>query len=157
MTSSEWPKLDSALGGLEGLSDDVRLADETTAKYLREKFGELLVNEHRKKSGSVEDEAALLLWASQIANRVVPDASALYNLLDLQLKHELGDFWERLELEEPSWSPKGERKPSAPPPTEDKQWNLREGRRFHCTEGCEFSGEELYLAHRDRGHHPVPI
>jgi hypothetical protein len=158
MRSSEWPSLDSALGGLEGLHEDARVADETITNYLRQKFGELLVNEQRKRTGAMEDEAAMVLWANKATNRVVLDPSALYNVFDLQLKNELGEFWEMLDFE-PSPAAKGVRVPSTTtaPPKEDAHWNMKGVRVFHCTEGCEFMGEELYLAHRDRGHHPVPI
>jgi len=159
MRKSEWPSLDSALGGLEGFPEEARVADETITRYLREKFQKLLVNEQRKRSGQVVDDAAVVLWASKVTNRVVLDPSGLYNLFDLQLKNELREFWDGLDFE-PSAS-KGAKAPSAPapgpPPKEDAPWNMKKERRFHCTEGCEFVGEELYLAHRDRGHHPVPL
>jgi hypothetical protein len=158
MRSSEWPSLDSVLGGLDGLPEGARVADETITKYLREKFGELLVNEQRKRSGPLEDEADVVLWASKVTNRVVLDPSALYNLFDLQLKNELGDFWEGIDFE-PSMSrgAKASQAPPEQPPKHSAPWNMKKERRFHCTEGCEFVGEELYLAHRDRGHHPVPL
>jgi hypothetical protein len=160
MRNSEWPSLDSALGGLEGLSDGARVADETITKYLRQKFGEILVKEQRKRLGPMEDEATIALWASKVTDRVVLDPSALYNLFDLQMKNELKEFWDGLDFE-PGSSAKGATAPPAPapatPPNENAHWNMKKEKRFHCTEGCEFVGEELYLAHRDRGHHPVPL
>ena len=162
MRNSEWPSLDSALGGLEGLPNEARIADETITKYLRQKFGEILVKEQRKRLGPQEDEATIALWANRVTSRVVLDSSALYNLFDLQMKNELREFWDGLDFE-PGPSAKGAMAPPAPPtvstspPKEDAHWNMKKERRFHCTEGCEFAGEELYLAHRDRGHHPVPL
>jgi hypothetical protein len=160
MKNSEWPSIDSALGELVGLPEDARVADDTITKYLRQKFAEILVNEQRRRLGPMEDEASIALWASKVTNRVVLDPSALYNLFDLQMKNELREFWKGLDFE-PSPSARGAMAPPAPepapPPQEDAHWNMKKERRFHCTEGCEFVGEELYLAHRDRGHHPVPL
>ena len=155
MKSSEWPSLDSALAGLEGLADEARAADAKVTDYLRQKFAELLADEHRRRAGAGEDDGTIALWASQMASRVDLDPQALYSLFELQLKKELGEFWQKLDVTEPG--PSAMKRTAPPPPKEEVRWNLRAGRRFHCSEGCEFVGEELYLAHRDRGHHPVPV
>lgn len=157
MTSSEWPRLERALGGLDGFRGDAAAADGAITSYFKQKFSELLANEHRKRSGAAEDEATIALWARHVTERVALDAPALYRLFELQLKGELGEFWNKLDWERPDLSASRPKAAPAPPPDEDAQWNMKGGRRFHCSEGCEFVGDELYLAHRDRGHHPVPI
>ena len=157
MKNSEWSKLDVALKGLDGLPEGALAADRVIVNHLKQKFAELLVDEHRRRRGGGEDEGAIMLWASQMANREVLDPPSLYNLFDMQLRRELREFWGRLDIAGPGSSPKGGREVPAPTFRDDAQWNMREGRRFHCSEGCEFVGDELYLAHRDRGHHPVPV
>lgn len=156
MKSSEWSSLDSALARLEGLPEDARIADGVITTHLRQKFAQLLVDEHRRRSGAGEDEGAITLWANQMTSRVVLDPQSLYRLFELQMKGELTEFWQRLDITEPGLS-RGEKAGPAQQQIEEAHWNLREGRRFHCAEGCEFVGEDLYLSHRDRGHHPVPI
>jgi hypothetical protein len=164
MTNSEESRLDSVLRkglrGIEGLPESARSADESITRYLRQRFEELLVSEYRRRSNGYEDEVAVKARTTQILDEVVLDAQRLYELFELQLKDQLDGFWEELSLEGkvggavgPGSSRGGAFIGSYSTGTGRTSMG---GRRFYCTEGCEFEGELAYLAHRDRGHHPVP-
>ena len=89
---------------------------------------------------------------------VVLDAEKLYRLFELHMNSRHDEFWEGLRpdgkvaapAKDPGRSPfvgtystAAPRAPTGP-------------RRFYCLEGCLVDGEQAYLEHRDRGHHPVP-
>jgi len=165
MGSSEDSRLDSALQRglkrIEGLPESARFADESITRYLRQKIGELLLSEYRRRSYRNEDEAVLAERTSQMLDDVVLDAQKLYGLFELHMNNKHDAFWEGLKFERkaadaasPAREPEKEVftiSYSTSPPRSSAA-----GRRFHCTEGCELEGEQAYLAHRDLGHHPVP-
>jgi hypothetical protein len=166
MASSEESRLDSALRrglkGIEGLPESAHFADENITRYLKQKLGELLLSEYRKMSYRNEDEAAIAERANQVLDDVVLDAQKLYSLFELHMDKEHDRFWENLGVQgkggggEPPAGDAGNvtfsnsYSTGAPLPP---AWR----RRFYCTEGCLFEGEQAYLEHRDRGHHPVPL
>ena len=165
MKGSRGSSLDQALEGglksIESLTEDARSADETITKYLRTKTGELLAS---RRAASAEDGDASIRWASEVLDQVVLDAATMYGLFEKHLKNDLGEFWEGLDLE---GKPKegAERKPLDESTkgmvpyaysTGTQQRPLRE-RQFRCAEGCAIEGDVAYLAHRDRGHHPIPV
>jgi len=165
MGSSEEPRLDSALRRglkrIEGLPESARFADESITRYLKQKIGEILLREYRRRSYRNEDEAVLAERTNQMLDDVVLDAQKLYGLFELHMNNQHEAFWEGLKVERKSGDTAGPAKEprkavftvsystSAPRPATG-------GRKFYCTEGCELEGEQAYLAHRDLGHHPVP-
>lgn len=169
MESLEPSRLDSVLRkGLEaigGLPESARYADENITRYLKQKFGELLVREYRRRSERREDEAVVAERTAQILDEAVQSAQKSYELFELQLKDQLGGFWEGLGLDGGARGRmRGSTEPTPEPPkaafagaysTKPLPAQIG-GRRFYCIEGCELEGELAYLAHRDRGHHPVP-
>ena len=165
MASSEESRLDSALRrglkGIEGLPESARFADESITKYLNQKLRALLLREYRKRSNRNEDEAAIADRTTQALDDVVLDARKLYNLFELHMNNRPDEFWKGLNLESKAAgaadpSPKLEKAAfTGSFPTKDMQSSIGV-RRFHCVEGCVFEGELAYLAHRDRGHHPIP-
>jgi len=165
MASSEETRLDSALRrglkGIEGLPESARFADESITKYLNQKLHVLLLREYTRRFNRDEDEAAIAKRTTQALDEVVLDARKLYNLFELHMNNRFDEFWKAL-------NPEGKAVGSAKPTTGlgkaafTSSYSTRAVptsigvRRFHCTEGCEFEGELAYLAHRDRGHHPIP-
>jgi hypothetical protein len=165
MASSEESRLDSALRsglkGIEGLPDSARFADESITRYLNQKFRALLLREYRKRSIRNDDEAAITERTTQALDDVVLDARKLYSLFELHMNNRLDEFWKGLNLESKAASAAepamGFEKAAFTGSFPDRALPTSIGvRRFHCTEGCEFEGESAYLAHRDRGHHPIP-
>jgi len=166
MASSEDSRLDSALRrglkGVEGLPESARFADESIMRYLNQKVRALLLREYRRRSDRYEDESAIAERTTQALDDVVLDAKKLYNLFELHMSNRLDEFWEGLNLESKRGGAVGPateaRKGafSASYSTNAQRAHIAE-RRFHCVEGCLFEGESAYLAHRDRGHHPVPM
>ena len=165
MASSEETRLDTVLRkglkGIEGLPESARFADESITKYLNQKFRALLLREYRRRFTRSEDDATIAERSNQALDEVVLDARKLYNLFELHMNDRLDEFWKALKPEGKAASP-------AEPPTElgkavftgsystgAPQTSIGV-RRFHCIEGCVFEGESAYLAHRDRGHHPIP-
>ena len=165
MASSDEPRLDSALQrglkGIEGLPESARLADESITKYLNQKFRALVLREYRKRSDRNEDEAVIAERTTQALDEVVLDARKLYNLFELHMNNRLDEFWGGLGLEGKLG---GAVKPAKEPDKGAFAASYSTGaprnhiaeRKFHCVEGCVFEGELAYLAHRDRGHHPIP-
>jgi hypothetical protein len=165
MESSEASRLDSALRRglkrIEGLPMSARVADESITKYLRQKFGEILLSEYRRRSYRNEDDATIAERTNQILDGVVLDAQKLYSLFELHMNKQLDGFWEELDLGGKTKGASGTARD-----VEKAVFTVRYstsaprdpmgGRRFHCTEGCVFEGERAYLEHRDRGHHPIP-
>ena len=165
MANSEESRLDSALRrglkGIEGLQETARLADENIMKYLNQKFHALMLREYRMRYSGDEDEAAIAERTTQALDDEVLDARKLYNLFELHMNNRLDEFWKGLNLKGMSG---GSVKPATEPgkgafaasySTSAPRTHIAE-RRFRCVEGCVFEGELAYLAHRDRGHHPVP-
>jgi hypothetical protein len=165
MGSSGDSRLDSALQRglkrIEGLPDSARFADESITRYLRQKIGELLLSEYRRRSYRNEDEAVLTERTNQMLDDVVLDAQKLYSLFELHMNNQHDAFWKGLKPEDKIGGT------TAPPKDPEKEVftisystspprSSMAGRRFRCTEGCELEGEQAYLAHRDLGHHPVP-
>ena len=164
MESSDEPRLDSAirrgLKGIEGLPESARFADESITRYLKEKFEELLRSEYRRRSYRNEDEDAIAERTTQIMDGVVLDAEKLYRLFELHMNSRHDEFWEGLK------PPAGTGAASSPANDMGKARFSRiypagapliaGHRRFYCLEGCSIEGEQSYLEHRDRGHHPVP-
>jgi len=165
MASSEDSRLDSALRrglkGIEGLPESARFADESITRYLNQKFRALLLREYRKRSNRSEDEATIAEQTTQALDDVVLDARKLYSLFELHMSNRPDEFWEGLKLEDEAAGAAEQAKElgkaafSGSYPARDLQTFIGV-RRFHCVEGCEFEGELAYLAHRDRGHHPIP-
>jgi hypothetical protein len=166
MTGSEESRLDSALRrglkGIEGLPESARFADESITKYLKQKFNEVLLSEYRRRSYRNEDEAALVERTNRIMDDVVLDAQRMYRLFELRMNDKLDEFWEGLGLgakgegaSEPSVGPG--RVPFADSYSIGASATPAWRRRYYCIEGCLFEGEQAYLEHRDRGHHPVPV
>ena len=164
MVNSPESRLDGALRrglkGIEGLPESARFADENITKYLRQKLGELLLSEYRKRTYRNEDEATMVERTTMLLDDVVLDAQKLYSLFELHMNRRADEFWDGLNRGAKAGSaggPSGPGKPalsdsySTKPP---QQWVGH--RRFYCTEGCVFEGELAYLEHRDRGHHPIP-
>jgi hypothetical protein len=165
MASSEESDLDSALRrglkGIDGLPESARYADESITRYLNQKVRALLLREYRKRSNRNEDETAIAERTTEALDEVVLDAQKVYRLFELHMNNRLDEFWEGLNLE-------GKAAGAAEPATELEKAAFTGSypnrdlptsigvRRFHCTEGCDFEGELAYLAHRDRGHHPIP-
>jgi len=166
MASSEESRLDSALQrglkGIEGLPESARFADENIRRYLNQKFRVLLLREYGKGSNRNENEAVIAERTTQSLDDVVLDARKLYSLFELHMNNRLDEFWAGL-------NPRGKAAGQAEPakglekaaftgsyPAKDLGTFIGV-RRFHCTEGCVFEGELAYLAHRDRGHHPIPV
>ena len=165
MASSEESRLDSALRrglkGIEGLPDSARFADENITKYLKQKFDELALSEYKRRAYRNEDEAAILKRTNRILDDVVLDAQRLYGLFELQMNRQLDTFWDGLDLSVKAGAEAGpatvpEKKIFTTSYSTDSPRSPLAGRRYHCTEGCVFEGEVAYLAHRDRGHHPIP-
>jgi hypothetical protein len=171
MTSLEESRLDSllkeSLKGIEGLPESARSADETITEYLRQKLGELMVGDYRKKSDRDVDGAAATELATQILDRVL-GAQRLYDLFELHLKKRLDGFWEGLDpagarvtagsgggIDAARQASDSRSAPSLASSASTRRTSAG-SRRFYCTEGCEIEGDLEYLAHRDRGHHPVP-
>ena len=102
MTSLEESRLDSVLRkglkGIEGLPESARSADANVTKYLKQKLGELMVSDYKKRSNRIEDGAAAAELATQVLDEVVLDAQKLYELFELHLKNQLDGFWEGLDL-----------------------------------------------------------
>jgi len=163
MENSGETRLDSALRRglkrIEGLPESARFADESITVYLKQKLHEILLSEYRRRSYRNEDEAVIAERASRALDEVVLDAQKLYNLFELHMNKQPDRFWEGLNPDGKGAT--GTVKEATQPiftvsySTSAPRSSL-EGRRFHCTEGCVFEGESAYLAHRDRGHHPVP-
>jgi hypothetical protein len=157
MESSEEHRLDSALRkglkGIEGLPESARLADASISRYLREKFGEVLLNEYSRISKH-EEGSSITERTSQAMDQVVLDAQKLYSLFELHLRNKGEEFWQGVGSDVLG-SAKGSGKPSFSGYSFNTQ-GTPSSRKFYCVEGCEFEGEEAYLFHRDRGHHPVP-
>ena len=164
MASSEESRLDfvlrRGLKGIEGLPESARFADESITRYLNQKFRALLLREYRRRSNRNEGETAIAERTTQGLDDVVLDARKLYRLFELHMSNRLDEFWEGLNTE-------GAPGPAEPAKELEKaaftgSYPARDPgtsigvRRFHCTEGCVFEGELAYLAHRDRGHHPIP-
>ena len=165
MAGSEESRLESALRrglkGIEGLPDSARFADENITKYLRLKFSEVLLSEYRRQSFWNEDEAALARRTSQILDDVVLDAQKLYTLFELRMNNRLNEFWQGLNLGARTGGGGESATDAGKAPFADSYSTEAPRapvghRRFYCTEGCVFEGELAYLAHRDRGHLPVP-
>jgi len=165
MESSEESRLDfvlrRGLKGIEGLPESARFADESITRYLNQKFRALLLREYRKRSNRNEDETAIAERATQGLDDVVLDARKLYSLFELHMSNRLDEFWEGLNPEGKAASPAEPAKElekaafTGSYPARDSSTSIGV-RRFRCTEGCVFEGELAYLAHRDRGHHPIP-
>ena len=160
MESSEEHRLDSALRrglkGIEDLPESARLSDASITRHLREKFGEVLVKEYSRMSSS-EDGPSVTARASQAMDQVVLDAQKLYYLFELHLRNKDEEFWAGLGPGVMPTKVEETGKPAFKGYSLDTRENRTSTRRFYCTEGCVFEGEEAYLFHRDRGHHPVPV
>jgi len=164
MESSEETRLDTALRrglkGIEGLPESARSADENITRYLRQKLGELLLSEYKKRSHRYEDETALVERVTQTLDEVVLDAQRLYTLFELHMNNRKDEFWEGLKRGAKRGGTGGRPADggiaavSSSYSSGPRAWVGH--RRFYCTEGCVFEGELAYLEHRDRGHHPVP-
>lgn len=169
MASSEESSLTSLLQeelrGIEGLSEDARSADVRITTYLRQKFADLFSSEYKRRHATAEGERAVTYRAARVLDELVLDARTLYTLFERQLVDGLDEFWEGLDLDE---APGVQDIEDRSDPRETTDWfgpggtpvsgsslGVREPR-FRCLEGCEFEGDGAYLAHRDRGHHPIP-
>jgi len=164
MTNSGESRLDTALRrglkGIEGLPESARFADQNIARYLKQKLGELLLSEYKRRSYRNEDETAMVERATQMLDDEVLDAQRLYSLFELRMNNRRDEFWEGLNHVAKAESA------AAPERNFGKAFSgsfstisprtAIPHRRFYCTEGCVFEGESAYLEHRDRGHHPIP-
>jgi hypothetical protein len=174
MTSLEESRLNSVLRrglkGIEGLPESARSADESITKYLKQKLGELMVSDYKKRSSRNEDGEPVAELATQVLDEVVLDAQKLYELFELHLKNQLDGFWEGLDPEGKVREAVGAEsgRDAVEPATGlgslaiNGSYSNGTGRtsigggKFICIEGCVIEGDLAYLAHRDRGHHPVP-
>jgi hypothetical protein len=153
MESSEESRLDSALRRglrrIEGLPESARFADENITKYLKQKIGELMIREYKRRTYRDEDETAIAGQTSRSLDDGVLDAQKLYRLFELHMNKQLDEFWAGINVGAKT-SFTGSYSGGAPR-------SYIGHRKFYCTEGCVFEGESAYLSHRDRGHHPVPL
>ena len=166
MESSEESRLNAALRrglrGIEGLSESARFADQNITRYLRQKLGELLLSEYKRRSYRNEDETAIVERSTQALDDVVLDAQKLYRLFELHVNNREDEFWEKLNRDRKTGSAAGPVMESGKAVFSDSYSTnaprpVVARRRFYCTEGCVFEGESAYREHRDRGHHPVPV
>jgi hypothetical protein len=169
MEDSRDSSLESALRkGLnetEGLGMGARAADGKIREYLGQTLKDMLVHEYRRRFDKYEDEAAIRRWVALTVNESSLDAQTIYLLFELRMRSKMDEFWKELDLADDKMTGLvklggtgvGPVRSESRVPSFDKASWAKSGRRFHCDEGCDFVGDDLYLAHRDRGHHPIPL